>query len=152
MTSVLGTSEFGVLAATYAMCSLKLTFYVHCLCHAFICLLYVGVIFALKVLTSSETPPGREFVGAMLVPTRYAAWVELILIHLLVPNASFMGHLAGILAGVIYTSTPVGTIADKFITSLTGMCALLMNVYELQCRDCFSFFLGEFLNSMFRRF
>ncbi|XP_021928104.1 rhomboid-related protein 4-like isoform X2 [Zootermopsis nevadensis] len=81
---------------------------------------FSGVIFALKVLTSSETPRGREFVGGLWVPTRYAAWIELILIHLLVPNASFMGHLAGILAGVIYTSTPVGTIADEFISLLTG--------------------------------
>jgi rhomboid domain-containing protein 1 len=82
---------------------------------------YTGVIFALKVLTSHETPPGREFVGGMWVSTRYAAWIELILIHLLVPNASFMGHLAGILAGLIYTSTFVGTIADRYISSLTGM-------------------------------
>lgn len=104
--------------------------YISCvyLCHAFFCFLYVGVIFALKVLTSSETPRGREFVGGLWVPTRYAAWIELILIHLLVPNASFMGHLAGILAGVIYTSTPVGTIADEFISLLTGVYALLMNI------------------------
>jgi rhomboid domain-containing protein 1 len=80
-----------------------------------------GVIFALKVLTSYETPPGREFVGFMWVPTRYAAWIELVLIHLLVPNASFMGHFAGILAGLIYTSTPVGTIMDDFISSVTGV-------------------------------
>jgi rhomboid domain-containing protein 1 len=80
-----------------------------------------GVIFALKVLTSYETPPGREFIGFVWVPTRYAAWIELVLIHLLVPNASFMGHFAGILAGLIYTSTPIGTIMDKFISSLTGV-------------------------------
>lgn len=81
---------------------------------------FSGVIFALKVLTSSETPPGREWVHFMWVPKRYAAWAELILIHLLVPNASFMGHLAGILSGLIYTSTPIGTIVDQFISSLTG--------------------------------
>lgn len=81
---------------------------------------FSGVIFALKVLTSRESPPGRESVGGMWIPTRYAAWVELILIHLLVPNASFMGHLAGILAGLIYSATPVGTLMDEFITSLTG--------------------------------
>lgn len=81
---------------------------------------FSGVIFALKVLTSYETPPGSEYVGFMQVPTRYAAWIELVLIHLLVPNASFMGHFAGILAGLIYTSTPIGTMMDGFITSLTG--------------------------------
>jgi len=88
-----------------------------------------GVIFALKVLTSSETPPGMEWMHFMWVPTRYAAWAELILIHLLVPNASFMGHLAGILAGLIYTSTPIGTIVDQFISSLTGLYTLLINIY-----------------------
>jgi hypothetical protein len=108
----------------------KLTSYVCYLYHAFVFLFCVGVIFALKVLTSRETPPGRENVHGMWVPTRYAAWIELILIHLLVPNASFMGHLAGILAGVIYTSTPVGTVVDEFISSLTGIYALLMNVCE----------------------
>ncbi|XP_069689542.1 rhomboid-related protein 4-like isoform X2 [Periplaneta americana] len=81
---------------------------------------FSGVIFALKVLTSSESPRGRELVGGLWIPTRYAAWAELILIHLLVPNASFMGHFAGILAGLIYTSTPVGTLMDELITSLTG--------------------------------
>jgi len=86
-----------------------------------------GVIFALKVLTSRETPPGREWVQFIWVPTRYAAWAELILIHLLVPNASFMGHLAGILSGLIYTSTPIGKIVDKLISSLTGLYTLLIN-------------------------
>lgn len=73
------------------------------------------------MLTSYESPPGREYVGFVWVPTRYAAWIELVLIHLLVPNASFMGHLSGILAGLLYTSTPVGTIMDEFISSLTGV-------------------------------
>ncbi|XP_023707420.1 rhomboid-related protein 4 [Cryptotermes secundus] len=81
---------------------------------------FSGVIFALKVLTSYETPPGREFIGFLWVPTRYAAWFELILIHLLVPNTSFIGHFAGILAGLIYISTPIGSIMDGFISSLTG--------------------------------
>jgi hypothetical protein len=97
-----------------------------------ICLLFffsAGVIFALKVLTSYETPPGREFIGFLWVPTRYAAWFELVLIHLLVPNASFMGHFAGILAGLLYTSTPIGTMMDELISSLTG-------VYVLVCVLC----------------
>jgi len=88
-----------------------------------------GVIFALKVLTSSETAPGREWVHFIWVPTRYAAWAELIRIHLLVPDASFMGHLAGILSGLIYTSTPIGRKVDQFISSLTGLYTLLINMY-----------------------
>lgn len=41
------------------------------------------------------------------VHTRYAAWLELVLISVLVPNASFLGHLCGILAGVIYVEVPI---------------------------------------------
>jgi len=100
-----------------------------CPWHTLVYIFSAGVIFALKVLTSSETPPGREWVHFMWVPTRYAAWAELILIHLLVPNASFMGHLAGILSGLIYTSTPIGTIVDEFISSLTGLYTLLIHMY-----------------------
>lgn len=58
----------------------------------------------------------------MTVPSRYAAWVELIAIHLLVPNPSFAGHLAGILTGLVYTNTFIGTIIDQIISSLTGNC------------------------------
>ncbi|XP_066993458.2 rhomboid-related protein 4 [Anabrus simplex] len=81
---------------------------------------FSGVIFALKVLTSYEAPASTTMVAGTPVPTRYAAWVELIVIHLLVPRASFMGHLAGILAGVLYCKTFVGTMIDNFITGITG--------------------------------
>lgn len=40
------------------------------------------------------------------VNTRYAVWLELVLISVLVPNASFLGHLCGILAGVLYVEVP----------------------------------------------
>lgn len=35
-------------------------------------------------------------------PTQHAAWLELVLISMITPNASFLGHLAGILAGFLY--------------------------------------------------
>lgn len=54
------------------------------------------------------------------MPGKYAAWAELLLIHLLVPNASFIGHLAGILSGLIYTSTFVGTVIDTILNFITG--------------------------------
>ncbi|CAB3372928.1 Hypothetical predicted protein [Cloeon dipterum] len=53
---------------------------------------FSGVIFALKVLTSEQQDTSM----------RYAVWSELILIYLMVPGSSFMGHLAGILAGGRY--------------------------------------------------
>lgn len=35
---------------------------------------------------------------------QYVTWAELIYIQLLTPNASFLGHLAGILAGMLHVT------------------------------------------------
>lgn len=79
-----------------------------------------GVIFALKVLTTHEEPNMRAMVVGIQIPGKYAAWVELILIHMLVPNSSFMGHLAGILSGVAYCKTYLGSVVDKLVCLMTG--------------------------------
>lgn len=79
-----------------------------------------GVIFALKLITTLENPVGHRYVAGFQVPTKFAAWAELIAIHILSPNASFMGHLAGIIAGLIYMKTYVGTLIDNIIYSITG--------------------------------
>lgn len=81
---------------------------------------FSGVIFALKLITTLENPVGHQYVSGIRIPTRFAAWAELIAIHVLVPNASFMGHLAGILAGVLYMKTYIGTVIDTLIYSITG--------------------------------
>lgn len=82
---------------------------------------FSGVIFALKVIATQETSPyAQTTIAGIPMPSKYAPWAELILIHLMVPNASFMGHLAGIIAGLLYTSTPVGEIVDLVIKSFTG--------------------------------
>lgn len=83
-------------------------------------LLLLGVIFALKVLTTHEEPSIKAMLVGVQIPGKYAAWVELIVIHMLVANSSFMGHLAGILAGIIYCKTFLGTVADKIFSCLTG--------------------------------
>ena len=62
---------------------------------------FSGVIFALKVLCTFDEE-GTQLVHGFSVPLRFAAWAELIAIHFLVPNSSFFGHLAGILAGSIF--------------------------------------------------
>lgn len=71
-------------------------------------------------MTTHEEPSLRATLVGVQIPGKYAAWIELILIHLLVPNSSFMGHLAGILAGVIYCNTIFGNVLDKSISFLTG--------------------------------
>ena len=70
---------------------------------------FSAVIFALKVVTTAMSS-GNEFVMGLpfAVPTRYACWVELVVIQMLVPNASFTGHLAGILVGLMYVYGPLG--------------------------------------------
>jgi rhomboid domain-containing protein 1 len=53
---------------------------------------FSGVIFALKVLTTYNLPNGTvHMLNFIPVPSKYAYWVELITISLLVPNASFAG-------------------------------------------------------------
>lgn len=74
---------------------------------------FSGVIFALKVLTTYELPHGTSMVMGMFpIPMRYACWAELILIQLLVPNASFTGHLAGIIVGMLYVKGPLKSIMN----------------------------------------
>jgi rhomboid domain-containing protein 1 len=62
---------------------------------------FSGVIFALKVLCNFDEE-GMQLVYGFSVPLRFAAWAELITIHFLVPRSSFFGHLAGILAGLVF--------------------------------------------------
>ncbi|XP_024383795.1 rhomboid-like protein 14, mitochondrial isoform X1 [Physcomitrium patens] len=66
---------------------------------------FSGVLFALKVVLNYNSPSHTNVYG-ILVPSRYAAWVELLVIQMFVPGTSFLGHLCGILAGVIYMNTP----------------------------------------------
>ncbi|CAN0522665.1 unnamed protein product, partial [Ectocarpus sp. 8 AP-2014] len=75
---------------------------------------FSGVLFALKYVLSRRSPGSQCRVVACFplqkmyaqvmgfsVHTRYATWLELVLISFIVPNASFLGHLCGILAGVL---------------------------------------------------
>jgi len=60
-----------------------------CVC---VCL-FIGVLFALKVVSNYMDPSGTQYVmGLFPVPTKLVCWAELVLIHLMVPNASFLGE------------------------------------------------------------
>ncbi|KAM9359458.1 rhomboid-related protein 4 [Symphorus nematophorus] len=81
---------------------------------------FSGVLFALKVLSNHYHPGGVTYVMGLPVPNRYSSWVELVLIHITSPGTSFVGHLAGILVGLLYTAGPLKTIMKKcagFVTS-----------------------------------
>ncbi|XP_059318408.1 rhomboid-like protein 14, mitochondrial isoform X3 [Lycium ferocissimum] len=62
---------------------------------------FSGVLFAMKVILNAQSDD-YTYVHGLLVPTRYAAWAELILIQMFVPGVSFLGHLGGILAGLLF--------------------------------------------------
>lgn len=53
------------------------------------------------------------------VHTRYAAWLELVLISVVVPNASFLGHLCGILAGILYVEAPIVLLVLNLFTGIS---------------------------------
>ncbi|KAM8853640.1 rhomboid-related protein 4 isoform 1-T2 [Synchiropus picturatus] len=71
---------------------------------------FSGVLFALKVVNNHYHPGGVTRLMGLHVPNRYASWVELVLIHIMTPGTSFVGHLAGIIVGLLYTSGPLLTI------------------------------------------
>jgi rhomboid domain-containing protein 1 len=66
---------------------------------------FSAVLFSLKYVLNCKSPSAQSVMGFM-DPAKYAAWLELVLISLITPNASFIGHLAGILAGVLYVHGP----------------------------------------------
>ncbi|KAA0034920.1 hypothetical protein IC582_019660 [Cucumis melo] len=62
---------------------------------------FSGVLFALKVVLGSETE-SYTYIHGLRVPSSHAAWLELILIQMVSPGVSFLGHLGGILAGLLF--------------------------------------------------
>lgn len=84
---------------------------------------FSGVIFALKVLTTHyDSNYTNQIMGIpLMMPARYAVWVELVLIQLFVPNASFTGHLAGILVGMAYVYGPLKYIMNLLYSLCKGI-------------------------------
>ncbi|CAJ1064909.1 rhomboid-related protein 4 [Xyrichtys novacula] len=81
---------------------------------------FSGVLFALKVLSNHYHPGGVTYVMGLPVSNRYASWVELVLIHITSPGTSFVGHLAGILVGLLYTAGPLKAIMKKCAEIVTS--------------------------------
>ncbi|XP_034723590.1 rhomboid-related protein 4 isoform X3 [Etheostoma cragini] len=74
---------------------------------------FSGVLFALKVLSNHYHPGGVTYVMGFPVSNRYVSWVELVLIHVTSPGTSLIGHLAGILVGLLYTAGPLKAVMKK---------------------------------------
>ena len=66
---------------------------------------FSAVLFSLKYVWNQKGSGDSNIMGISF-PSKYAAWLELVLISMIHPNVSFVGHLAGILAGIIYVHGP----------------------------------------------
>jgi rhomboid domain-containing protein 1 len=66
---------------------------------------FSAVLFSLKYVWNQKGSGDSNIMGINF-PSKYAAWLELVLISMIHPNVSFVGHLAGIFAGIIYVHGP----------------------------------------------
>ncbi|XP_018587589.1 rhomboid-related protein 4 isoform X2 [Scleropages formosus] len=81
---------------------------------------FSGVLFALKVVNNHYNPGGVTYVMNIPVSNKFACWVELVAIHVLSPGTSFLGHLAGILVGLLYVKGPLKIVMKKCAGFLTS--------------------------------
>ncbi|KAI5098664.1 rhomboid-related protein 4 [Silurus meridionalis] len=81
---------------------------------------FSGVLFGLKVVNNYYNPGGSTYIMGLPVAKRYACWVELVLIHILNPGTSFVGHLAGIVVGLLYTNGPLKTLMETCAGFVSG--------------------------------
>jgi membrane associated rhomboid family serine protease len=62
---------------------------------------FSGIIFHLSVLESNLQPGPRSVFGFFSVPSSVYPWVLLVVLQMIMPDLSFLGHLAGILTGTL---------------------------------------------------
>lgn len=76
---------------------------------------FSAVIFALKVITTHYTPnyASNYVFGFIPLSTKYLVWFELFFIQFITPNVSFLGHLAGILVGLLYINGPLRYVCNN---------------------------------------
>lgn len=78
---------------------------------------FSGVLFALAVDESSLSPaPSRSVFGLFSVPTRLYPWVLMVLLQVLIPGVSFIGHLAGVLVGAAHAGGLLTPLLPKLVT------------------------------------
>lgn len=131
-------------SSAYARASLLLVLGVAGVSHATYCVLirklgreeysrhvvvgYSGVVFGLMALAAARAPFGATIsLGGLHAPAVLSPFVSLVITHMLIPNASFVGHASGIIVGVCACSVlcicaPASRDnGGAFLTSLTGV-------------------------------
>lgn len=82
-----------------------------------------GVIFALMVVDNAiEGTPKRLLFGRFEVPAPWVPWIMLFLIQIIVPRASFLGHLCGLLVGEAWVSGRLASLqlSDMGVATVEG--------------------------------
>jgi len=119
----IGSVQFGVLCAIFTLLSSILEVGASYILYTFIdypksmytrSVGFSGVLFALKVIIHSQSEGASSIMG-IIVPSKYVYWIELLLISLIYPNASFLGHLCGILSGLLYVNGYLRPIVDSIV-------------------------------------
>lgn len=87
---------------------------------------FSGVLFAMKVVLYSQSD-NYTYVHGLMVPARFAAWAELIVVQMFVPGVSFLGHLGGILAGLLYVNLKGSSRSggNPFVKIIRGVTSLV---------------------------
>mmetsp|Transcript_27894 Transcript_27894/g.38556 ORF Transcript_27894/g.38556 Transcript_27894/m.38556 type:complete len:373 (+) Transcript_27894:63-1181(+) len=89
-----------VIASCLAAATILPHSYMHLYYHMCACGIS-GVLFALKMVLNYHSPGTTSFFGFANVPTKYAAWAELLFMQLM-GRGSFLVHVSGIIAGLMY--------------------------------------------------
>ncbi|GCB71134.1 rhomboid-related protein 4 [Scyliorhinus torazame] len=93
---------------------------------------FSGVLFALKVVNNCDSPGGITYVMGIPVQKQYACWAELVAIHLIAPGSSFVGHLSGILVGLLYTKGPLKILMEACADGLSSTYSRQQNRFDSQ--------------------
>jgi len=111
---VLGTIPFAWLVFSFLLCTGLLMTFVSVILDPFLPNMHLlstcavgfsSVLFALNTaLPHVLQQPHQSFVMGFQVPTKYLTLIELALVSLLVPQASFLGHLCGIVVGYAFVT------------------------------------------------
>lgn len=62
---------------------------------------FSAILFSMKMVLNYNAPSMTSIYGIRL-PTKYAAWLELVICHYLIPQSSFLGHMCGVVTGYMY--------------------------------------------------
>lgn len=94
---------------------------------------FSGIIFHLSVLESHMHPGPRSVFGFFSVPAYVYPWVLLLVLQLIVPNLSFLGHLAGIITGTLeyYGVLDALFVTDSFLVEMESWPIMMRTLTSL---------------------